>query len=73
MLEMDQNSEQRNLSETTGISVPMKETGGREKCNQHDYACSQTHFEDTFENAQCRKVKRMQPMHATIRALIQAH
>ena len=38
MPEMDQNCEQGNFGETTGIQVPMKETCGREKCNQCDNA-----------------------------------
>ena len=41
----------------------MKNEEKSKKCNQCDYTTSwAASFEDTFENAQWRKVKQMQPM-----------
>ena len=60
---MDQNCEQGNLGKTTRIQVPMKETPGREECNQCDYACSQPSALMThLKRHSVEKSEQMQPM-----------
>ena len=53
------------------VGVPLKSTTNEEKISTNATKClfSGRQFEDTFEKAQWRKVKEMQPMHPLMQVI----